>query len=351
MVVLCLVEPGIAALADVAGLRDAHRPAVAPPQAAGQFGEGTAPGIAQVPVQACAGAVLPLVVVVVVQAQHVEVVRRAAELGGRAAGDHVPGLELMGARPQRRGAVRRPGAPVRLDVDHRVGVDDARAGLDRADGVDRAQHGAHQHALEAVAVAGRRRHVRMDQSRAGGGPGQERDLVDRLVGRTRAVDGGEQGGQTRAMAGEGVDELVRPLERVQPVRPAVVHQRPDDLDAVPGGAARLRLDDAPADVATFVDQSPAGAFPHRADAARGQCGVVLVQVGVVAIARIRIERLAEAVDVIGALEAADPEALEQGFERVDAFLPRHGGSFVDGPERIGPVHCMERGSVGRMHGT
>src|SRR3569833_3492194 len=61
-----LLDPGAATRADMAGLRDRDRSSIEVMDLAEQLGERKAPCVPQMPAQAYPGAVLPLVVVVVV---------------------------------------------------------------------------------------------------------------------------------------------------------------------------------------------------------------------------------------------------------------------------------------------
>src|SRR5690606_31015001 len=80
-----VVEPLDAALAEMTRLGDQHGASIASPDFIGEVLEGQASGVAQVPVQACIGLELPLVVVVVVQAEQVEVTWGATEFRFEAA--------------------------------------------------------------------------------------------------------------------------------------------------------------------------------------------------------------------------------------------------------------------------
>src|SRR3569623_2857940 len=97
-----LLDPSAAARADMAGLRDRERSSIAVLDRAEQMGERKAPCVPHMPAQAYPGAVLPLVVVVVVDTDQVEVTPAAAEFRLAQAAEHVPGLELMTAMHGRR---------------------------------------------------------------------------------------------------------------------------------------------------------------------------------------------------------------------------------------------------------
>jgi len=94
-------------------------------------------------------------------------------------------------------------------------------------------------------------------------------------------------------------------------RRAVVHQRPHDLQAVPGRGPRHRLGTAQV-VAPWrrLADSPSDTLAHAAQAAIRGAGVVGLEVLEVARGKSHVERRAQAVAVVGAFEPAHPEGLE-----------------------------------------
>jgi hypothetical protein len=80
----------------------------------------------------------PLVVGVVVDPHEVQITGVAAELGPELAREQVPTLELGQAVPAGGGEVLRP-LRIGLDVDDRVGVEDAGAWVDAPDRVARSR--------------------------------------------------------------------------------------------------------------------------------------------------------------------------------------------------------------------
>ena len=148
-----LVQPGGSPTADVSGLGQDHRPAVAPPGVVEQGRERLPTRVAQVPPEALLGADFPLPAGVVVDAEQVECGRRAAERRFGEATQQVPGLPLV--RAHRVGERLQVGAVGRRDdVDDRLDVEEARAPVDRAHRVDAGQRRADQPALDVVAARG-----------------------------------------------------------------------------------------------------------------------------------------------------------------------------------------------------
>ena len=135
-------HPARAAAADVARLGDDERALVALRDLAQQRRQGDAARVVEAPFEP-AGAHLPLAVVVVVDADEIERRAAAAELGKELAVEHVPGLplvlgDLVGA-PGELGRVAR-----RRDVDERLDVEEAGAGVFGTDRLDAAQGRAHE---------------------------------------------------------------------------------------------------------------------------------------------------------------------------------------------------------------
>jgi hypothetical protein len=137
-----------------------------------------------------AGAHFPLAVVVVVDADEIERLGAAAELGQERALEHVPGLplvlgDLVGA-PRELGRMAR-----RRDVDERLDVEEARLRILGADRLDAAKRGADEAPLRfpadvacgAVFAAALvdLAPVGVDQVGLRDRPGEKADLVDRRV--------------------------------------------------------------------------------------------------------------------------------------------------------------------------
>ena len=156
--------------------------------------------------------------------------------------------------------------------------------------------------------------IRMDQIGLRDRPGEKADLVDRRVDR-HGVGAAAQGARRGAgELGEAVGKVV--LEQVDVFRSAVVHQRPQQLQAVPRSrprrsAARARSRSAAGAAAAahavrFGD-APADAFAHAAQAERGDAPVVLVDAIEVAVRAHQVERRAVRVAMVCAFEARHPE--------------------------------------------
>jgi hypothetical protein len=267
-----VVEPRRPAVAHVAGLGDEQRPFVAPVHLGEDVGRVAPARVAQVPVQPRVARVLPLVAVVIVEAQHVEVARRAAQrrLGRPHSMSHAWYCSAASAAACASNASAGLGGH---HVDHGVGVHDARVG-----------HTLHS-ASQPRSAARTRLHFRskpragesglkgMDQRGAGGCPAQERDLVDRLedgrafgfVLRARAISS-HHAAKRRGEVGR---------EHVHAGGHAVVVQRPDHLQPVPprGAGACTRRCKLPLS-ASKARQPMLSRTVQNAQAASG--GVVLV---------------------------------------------------------------------------
>src|SRR5687767_11028328 len=113
-------------------------------------------------------------------------------------------------------------------------------------------------------------------NRAGlpGGEGQERDLIDRGIdGDVRAV-ARDEASRGRAVGSEAIDERRR--EDVEVVWPAVMTERPDDLDAVTIRRVDKWRQRREVIRAALLHEMPAHAFAGHADAETAQPGIVLV---------------------------------------------------------------------------
>ena len=261
-----LVQPLRAALADVAGFGHDHRQAVAFPGLAQQRGEGPSPRIVQVPVEALLGFHLPLPVVVVVDAEHVQPLRRTAQLRVLAAGEHVPRLPLVAAHllgegselgaPRRRNHVHQrfdvqePGP--RQDVTHRLHGREARA---------------HEVALDLIAARARVACLRptsgTHQAALGQRPRKKVDLVDRGDDRGFFAETAQLLSHGRGEAREARHPGA--LAQVHVVRGAVVHQRPQHLQAVPAsGRGRQTQTLKVVAAGRRFGQAPSDALAHRA---------------------------------------------------------------------------------------
>ena len=171
----------------------------------------------------------PLIVRIVIHADHVDEVGTSAEIGMGMPEQHVQGLELCVVIP--RGmcpTARRFGH----HVDQRVGVDDRDAGHRSADRFDRGHGRPDQLALQgATAAATGRVELPSIPSR----PRPIRDLVDRTDEDAAVRLILDQAGRRGSEAREAVDEFGSP--DVEIVRIAVVAQIPDHLQpGLPGGA-------------------------------------------------------------------------------------------------------------------
>ena len=322
-----LIQPRRAAIAEVAGLGDDQRALVALPRRSEQRCQGGATRVAQVPPEALVAGHLPLAVVIVVHANQVERAGIAAELRFGPPGQHVPGLPLVAADLGGGGGKVGPvdEGDGRHHMHQRLDMQEARARINAAHRLDRAQRSVHKAALhgvaERMAVAprvndvafGQRAPIGMEQVALRHRPGHETDFVDRVVDRRRGAEGRQRlrhgarkGFEARAQRATGRAGVV--VHQAHIGRRAVVHQRPDHLQAVVLRAARDAHGAAQV-IATRrrLGKSPADAFTHRANAERGSALVVGFERIDVAAQRRHVERTARTVDVVGTLVAAHPE--------------------------------------------
>ena len=273
------------------------------------------------PFETLAGLHLPLAVVVVVDAEKIERFRLAAELRHEGAGEHVPRLPLV--------VVDLVGTPGevrcvrwRHDVRQRLDVQDARARIFGADRLDRQQGSADQPplrlpadvavvAFEALAAL-RLLSIGMDEIALGDRPGEKADLVDRRVDGCAIRHAAQGARRCRCEVCEALREIVG--EDIDASREAVVHQRPQHLQAMAVGG--VGATQCPAEVeatarcgggAGRLRQAPADALADRPQAERGHPAVVVVEMREVAGHAHQVLRLGTGVDVVGALEAGHPE--------------------------------------------
>ncbi len=248
----------------------------------------------------------PLVVVVIVDADDIDVVGPAPQLRGAAAGDHVEGLELP--------LVMVGGdAPVLLagrsgnDVDERFGEGDAGARIDIADRFDRGDGAAYEDRLQLPAAAAGER---IQAAGVAARPGPEADLVHRRPERHGVGLLPDQPGDGPGVGGEAVDEARFPY--LQPVGDAVVQQVPDHLRA---GVARGPQHGEEAveliAVGATLDEVPADGVADGTDAVAGEQAIVFGGADIVLRRGQQVEPLAGAQLVRRALEAAEEKALEQ----------------------------------------
>src|SRR5690606_34338891 len=262
-----VAQPVAAQIALGAGFRHQQRP----PVALMDFGEDALERpVVRVAALDGRATQVPLVVRVVVDADDIEVLRLAAQPRPGLAAEHVPGFELRLAGVFRL-ALRAGAVVAGADVDGRIDLDEARPRLDFADRLDGGDAGAYQLVLELGAPA---QAQRVEVAVIAAGPGPEGNLVDRRVEGHRVAFLTDQSRGRGGEAGETLDEARSP--DVQIVRPAVMAKVPDDLGAAGVRRPELRQEAGPVVVAgPALDQVPAQAVAHRADALALQRGAVL----------------------------------------------------------------------------
>ena len=132
----------------MAGLGDKDRAAITFAYSGQHFGERHTPRIFQMPVEPIVSEILPLIRVVIVHAEYVEIFGVAAKPGFGAAA-HVPRLELRLALRSSGG--REIGTCRRSDdVNDWIDVNDARSGFDIPEGFTPGNGGAHKLPLQQV---------------------------------------------------------------------------------------------------------------------------------------------------------------------------------------------------------
>ncbi len=318
----------------MAGLGDEHRAAVAAPRVAQQVLQAAAACVAGMPAQPCAAGVQPLVAVVVVDAQHVQVARRASQGGFQAPAQHVPGFELrQGERSGLGGPLlrlrRAVCARIGPHVDQRIGVHHACPGLRGPQRIAASQGGLDQQAFEFVATLSGVAPVGMHQVGTAYRPAQEGDFVDRLEQRRAVAAPVQRARHLVAEVGEPGGELRG--EEIYPRGQAVVVQGPDDLQAVL--LRRIRQGMQPANVQRAAGRgacTPADALAHGVQAQPGQGGVVLGEQAGVAVAGIHVQRRAMAVHMVSAFEPPHPEGGKKRLRPIRR-LPRGAARSVRGP--------------------
>ena len=228
-------------------------------------------------------------------------------------------------------------------MDERLDMEKTRLRILGADRLDGGQAGPDQPALDLVAevtplgagtlFGGRRVAIGEHEVGLGDRPGEKADLVDRRVDAgafrkrpQRARDGARELGKALA---EGI------VEQGDHVGRAVVHQRPHHLQAVARGGVGKSHHAAEVEAIVArqtkppgqarLGQPPSNTFADRADAERGEAGVVGVEVAVVAAESDHVEPLAAAVDVIGAFEPRHPE---RAVGRAGGAVQRGHGAIV-----------------------
>ena len=299
--------PGAAPAAHVARFGQQQRPLVARLHFQQQLVQGHAARFAQVPPQAQVAAAFPLVAVVIVQADQVQVARRAAQFRRLPAAQHVPRLELRGTPGGRlRNPVRASGR--RGHVDQGIALQEARLRADGTDGVATGHGGAHQLPLAFLARIGPV-HIQALEHVHGQAPAGKRDFIDgRIHGRATRIRR-EKLRCRPAIAGKARHEVRR--EQVELGRPAVVAEGPVDLQAQllrHGGAL---FDERKVELAIALGQAPAYAFAHAADAELAQQQVVFAHPVQVARGAVHVQRLAAMGDMVGALVARLPVSQER----------------------------------------
>src|SRR4051812_45258473 len=111
-------------------------------------------------------------------------------------------------------------------MDERFGVDDTRALVHRSDRIDSGDRGAHQLLLQGRSLVCAKR---IHQSPISTCPSEIRDLVHGTIKWHRVALVADQPGSRRRKRGKAVDKTG--TENIQSVRPAIMKQVPDDLNA------------------------------------------------------------------------------------------------------------------------
>ena len=159
--------------------------------------------VAQMPRQPLIGVSLPLIGVIVVGADDIEIARRAAQFRLARAGQHIPGLKLRGV--QLRGELITGFALfIGNQMNKGIAMKKARPGIGQPDGVAARQGRAHQLALDIV---GSRLAVVAEQSDRQA-PAKKGDFIHRRIDRRAMIPGGEESGDALAKSGEARDKVV-----------------------------------------------------------------------------------------------------------------------------------------------
>ena len=256
----------------------------------------------------------PLVVPVEVDAENVEDVCRAAELGGGMAGQHVPGLELGVGVPEGGGGVFGFGG-VGDDADDGLGLDEAGGGIDGANSACGGNGSADELALQLGAAAGTEGVEVFDIA---ADPGPERDLVDGAIEGWVGEAGGlaaipDEGGGGGGEGGEAGDELRREWVEIAVGigGGAPMAEVPENLRA--GGVSGVEHGEEAGpvvDAGDGFDEVPAETVTNGVDAGPGEELVVFGGAGVVVGRGDHVDAGAVAAAMGGAFEAAEEEALE-----------------------------------------
>src|SRR5690606_14962100 len=326
-----IAQPVAAQVALGAGFGDQQGPFIALPDFTEDALEGPVVRVAALDGRATQ---VPLVVRVVVDADDIEVLRLAAQPRPGLAAEHVPGFELRLAGVFRL-ALRAGAVVAGADVDGRIDLDEARPRLDFADRLDGGDAGAYQLVLELGAPA---QAQRVEVAVIAAGPGPEGNLVDRRVEGHRVAFLTDQSRGRGGEAGETLDEARSP--DVQIVRQAGMAKVADCLGAAGVRRSELRQEAGPVVVAgPALDQVPAQAVAHRADALALQRGVVLGGPAVMPGSGQQIEPATVATAMGRALEAALKEAVEQAGLVHRLPLVDHAG--LSRPVRPGKVPARQ----------
>jgi hypothetical protein len=142
------------------------------------------------------------------------------------------------------------------------------------------------------------------------GPGPEGDLVDRHVEGDLVGLPGDHLGHRPGPGGEAVHELG--AEEVEPLRPAVVAEVPDHLDAGVAGGAHPRQEAGEVEPPRGGDRAvPGDPLADRADAEREEAPVIGRRPALVPGRGGKVEATAIPPFLAGALETCHPEGLER----------------------------------------
>ena len=169
---------------------------------------------------------LPLVRVVVIDPDDIEISRVPAQLRLHGSGEHIPGFELCRVLIR-----RRPGqvGPVfrRQHANQRLGVHDASGRVDRPDRFDTGDGGPDQLMLERGTNVFA---VRMEVGFFSGSPSEGRDLIDRRVELYALAVVCDESRCLTTVSGKPIHEPGG--QDVEIIRPAVVTECPDHLNTV-----------------------------------------------------------------------------------------------------------------------
>ncbi len=223
------LDPGAAPAADVTGFRKQNGTSIPLLDLVQETMQRHPPRIAQVPPQSLVGIELPLIAVVIIDADQVEVARRAAQLRRDPTAQHVPRLELRLCAGC--SSVVQIGTIAGCnDMDDRIAMKDARMRVGFPDGIAARDRRAHQlpfhfSCIDIVAL------VAITQEIVTEAPRHVGNLIHRRINRIVLGQRREIARRCAAKTGEAFHEFLR--LKMNTGRPAVMAQRPDNLQTGP----------------------------------------------------------------------------------------------------------------------